>query len=103
MAARGACYPAGLSGGGDGAEDAVLAVLPERADLAEPGRAQRRDVLDQQHRLRAVVVLAEPALRALGGGPGQLRSRGRRFPPGLPVLLVLPAGKPTAGRALADR
>src|SRR5258708_2337994 len=48
----------GPSGRGDGAEDAVLAVLPEGADLGEPGRAQRRDVLDQQHRLRAVVVLA---------------------------------------------
>ena len=58
-----------MSAAHDGAEDAVVAVLPQRPDLGEPGRAQRGHVLAEQHRLSAVMVLAEPALVAFGCGP----------------------------------
>jgi ATP-dependent Clp protease ATP-binding subunit ClpC len=88
-------------GGQDGAQQAVVAALPQRADFGETGLGERLDVGGELVRFAAVVPGVHAAARALGDVPGQQRVGGGSLPPGGPALGV-PGGKTPPVLALAQ-
>jgi hypothetical protein len=88
-------------GGQDGAEQAVVAALPQRADFGETGLGERLDVGGELVRFAAVVPGVHAAARAFGDVPGQQRVGRGGLPPGGPALGV-PGGKTPLVLALAQ-
>jgi hypothetical protein len=80
------------AGGSDGAQQTVVAALPEGADLGEAGLGQRLDVGGELRRFAVVVAGFDAAVGAFGHLRGQYRVGGGLLPPGVPAHRV-PAGK----------
>src|SRR5215467_14225554 len=78
--------PGSGSAAANPAQDAVVAALPQRADLAEAGRTQRLDVRRKPARGGPVVLGVQLEALAPGGQPGQIGVRGDLLPPPGPRL-----------------
>src|SRR5919201_6337229 len=83
---RGMAPPGRAESGFEGTEQAVLTVLPERADLGESGRAERTEVSGQPAALTAMVGSHLPSVLTFGVEIGKDGIRGHRRPPLWPVL-----------------